>query len=252
MTQRNTFEYRKKLYKPNFLDGIYKLDKNYNELDQYDTDAFDRLLVSEYKKKGLDIALNINSLSKQLKLSHKEIDGYLMWLYKKGSIILFSNGYGNSFYDKEKNSDKNIENIYLIRLKKQFIDKINKSLKIIDKNEKYRIIYNDKKRYLYINKIFLKRFTFDKTNDLLMSFLIKNPNKKFTKTELAQKIAKKNKRKTFRIGDLQTKIISMGFKGNTLKAFFDVSSTAIIFHNPVYDSRLKNLGIEHLSISRTI
>ena len=86
MTQRNTFEYRKKLYKPNFLDGIYKLDKNYNELDQYDTDAFDRLLVSEYKKKGVDIALNINSLSKQLKLSNKEIHGYLMPPTKKTSI----------------------------------------------------------------------------------------------------------------------------------------------------------------------
>lgn len=97
----------------------------------YDTDAFDRLLVSEYKKKGLDIALNINSLSKQLKLSHEEIDGYLMWLYKKGSIILFSNGYGNSFYDKEKNSDKNIENIYLIRLNKTFVNKIDKNLQII-------------------------------------------------------------------------------------------------------------------------
>ena len=118
MTQRNTFEYKKRRYRPNFLDGIYKVSKNYNELDQYDTRAFDELLAAEYKKKGLDIALNINSLSKRLKLSNEEINGYLMWLYKKESIVLYSNGYGNSFYDKEKNTDKNIENIYLIRLKK--------------------------------------------------------------------------------------------------------------------------------------
>ena len=190
MTSRNTFEYKKRRYRPNFLDGIYKVSKDYNELDQYDTRAFDELLAAEYKKKGLDIALNINSLSKRLKLSNEEIDGYLMWLYKKESIVLYSNGYGNSFYDKEKNTDKNIENIYLIRLKKGFIDKINTSLKIIDKNEKYKITYNDKKRHLYINNLFISRFTFDKTNDRLMSFLIKNPNKKFTKTELQQKIAK--------------------------------------------------------------
>jgi len=190
MTSRNTFEYKKRRYRPNFLDGIYKVSKDYNELDQYDTRAFDELLAAEYKKKGLDIALNINSLSKRLKLSNEEINGYLMWLYKKESIVLYSNGYGNSFYDKEKNTDKNIENIYLIRLKKGFIDKINTSLKIIDKNEKYKITYNDKKRHLYVNNLFISRFTFDKTNDRLMSFLIKNPNKKFTKTELQQKIAK--------------------------------------------------------------
>ena len=85
----------------------------------------------------------------------------------------------------------------------------------------------------------------------MLFFLIKNPNKKFTKTELQQKIAKMYRLKTFRIGDLQTKIISIGFKKNTLKAFFDVSSTAIIFHNPVYESRLKDLKIEHLSIDQT-
>ena len=183
-------------------------------------------------------------------LTKIEVDKYLLWLYRKGSIVLFSNGHGNSFYDKDKNTDKNIENIYLIRLKKDFIDKINKSLKIIDKKEKYRIIYNDKKRYLYINNLYITKFTFDKTNDRLMSFLIKNPNKKYTKIELQKRIAKINRLQSFKIGDLQTKIIQIGFKKDTLKAFFDISSTSIIFHNPVYESRLKDLEIEHLSITQ--
>jgi len=51
MTSRNTFEYKKRRYRPNFLDGIYKVSKDYNELDQYDTRAFDELLAAEYKKK---------------------------------------------------------------------------------------------------------------------------------------------------------------------------------------------------------
>ena len=35
---------------------------------------------------------------------------------QKGNIILFSNGYDNGFYDKKKNLDKDLKNIYLIRL----------------------------------------------------------------------------------------------------------------------------------------
>ena len=248
MTHSNAFEYKKKEYEPNFVDS---LGMNINKLDNYDTEEFDKLIALAYKKNGLDITLNINSLSKQLKLDNTQINKYLIWLYKKGSIVLYSNGYENSFYDKEKNTDKNIKDIYLIRLKKDFIDKINKSLKIIDKNEKYKITYNDKKRYLYINNLYITKFTFDKTNDRLMSFLIKNPNKKFTKIDLQKRIAKIHRLKSFRIVDLQTKIIHIGFKKDTLKAFFDVSSTSIIFHNPVYESRLKDLKIEHLSITQT-
>ena len=248
MARDNAYKYKGKIYRPSYIDSI---GKNLNELDSYDSEEFNKLLALESKKNGLDIALNINSLSRKLKIAKLEVDKYLLWLYKKGSIVLFSNGHRNSFYDKDKNTDKNIENIYLIRLKKDFIDKINKSLKIIDKKEKYRIIYNDKKRYLYINNLYITKFTFDKTNDRLMSFLIKNPNTKFTKIELQKRIAKINRLQSFRVGDLQTKIIQIGFKGDTLKAFFDVSSTSIIFHNPVYESRLKDLKIEHLSITQT-
>ena len=248
MARDNAYKYKGKIYKPSYIDS---LGKNLNELDSYESKEFNKLLALESKKNGLDIALNINSLSRKLKISKIEVDKYLLWLYRKGSIVLFSNGHGNSFYDKDKNTDKNIENIYLIRLKKDFIDKINKSLKIIDKKEKYRIIYNDKKRYLYINNLYITKFTFDKTNDRLMSFLIKNPNKKFTKIDLQKRIAKIHRLKSFRIGDLQTKIIHIGFKKDTLQAFFDVSSTSIIFHNPVYESRLRDLKIEHLSITQT-
>ena len=116
------FKYRNKFYKPNFLDGIYKLTKNYNPLDHYDTDEFDRLLALEYQKQGANIALNINFLSKELNLSHKKINDYLMWLYKKGKIILFSNGYDNGFYDKKKNLDKDLRNIYLIRLTRFYLN----------------------------------------------------------------------------------------------------------------------------------
>ncbi|PCH82813.1 MAG: hypothetical protein COC02_05045 [Rhodospirillaceae bacterium] len=124
MAKRKIFNYKNKCYEPNFLDGIFKLSKTLNDLDQYDTFAFDQLLLTAYKKEGLDIALNINSISKKLKLSNEKINKYLMWLYKIEFIVLYSNGYQNSFYDKEKNKDKNIENIYLIRLKKSSIEKI--------------------------------------------------------------------------------------------------------------------------------
>lgn len=247
MARDNAYKYKGKIYKPSYIDS---LGKNLNELDSYESEEFNKLLALKSKKNGLDIALNINSLSRKLKISKIEVNKYLLWLYEKESIVLYSNGYGNSFYDKDKNTDKNIENIYLIRLRKKFIDKINKSLKIIDKKEKYRIIYNDKKRYLYINNLYITKFTFDKTNDRLMSFLIKNPNTKFTKIELEKEIEKTNRLGSFRVGDLQTKIIQIGFKKDTLKAFFDVSSTSIIFYNPVYESRLKDLEIDHLSITQ--
>ena len=116
MTHSNAFEYKKKEYEPNFVDS---LGVNINKLDNYDKEEFDKLIALAYKKNGLDITLNINSLSKQLKLDNTQINKYLIWLYKKGSIVLYSNGYENSFYDKEKNTDKNIKDIYLIRLKKE-------------------------------------------------------------------------------------------------------------------------------------
>lgn len=257
MTQRNTFEYRKKLYKPNFLDGIYKLDKNYNELDQYDTDAFDRLLVSEYKKKGLDIALNINSLSKQLKLSHKEIDGYLMWLYKKGSIILFSNGYGNSFYDKEKNSDKNIENIYLIRLNKTFVNKIDKNLQIIAKNlqnkiknVKYKATYDKENNKLLINGEILSKQNEFSVNKFFISFLIDNPNMEFHINEIGDMVRNNLKDDGFVLKNIQKRIYDLGFRGEIKKAFFKVSKTRLIFINPIDKSRLQKLGIKKLNLKR--
>ena len=247
MTHHNTYKYKGKIYEPYFIDS---LGNNSHNLDHYDLKEFDKLLVLKSEKNGPDIALNINSVSKKLKISEIEINKYLLWLYKRGSIVLYSNGYKNNFYEKEKNTDKNIENIYLIRLKKDFINKINKSLKIIDKIEKYRVTYNNKKRYLYVNNLYISKFTFDKTNDRLFSFLIKNPNKKFSKIEIQEKIAKINRLKSFKIGGLQTKIIQIGFKKDMLKAFFDISKTSIIFHNPVYESRMQDLELEHLSISQ--
>ena len=120
MTFKNTYKYNGKIYQPYFIDS---LGNNSHNLDYYDSEEFDKLLVLKSEKNGLDIALNINTVSKKLKISEIEINKYLLWLYKRGLIVLYSNGYKNNFYEKEKNKDKNIKNIYLIRLKKDFIRK---------------------------------------------------------------------------------------------------------------------------------
>lgn len=105
------FKYKKNLYQPCFIDHI---NDKYNNLDIYTEQEFNNILGREMKNK-IDIAININLLCEYLKLSKNEINQYLLWLYQKGSIILFSNGYANNFWDKHKNSDLNIKDIYLIR-----------------------------------------------------------------------------------------------------------------------------------------
>jgi len=95
--------------KPLYLDPIYKLTRYYNALDRYTTTAFNRIFIAEHKKKGLNIALKINFLTKKLDITEQEINKYLLYLYKNDSIILFSN-----------------KEIYLIRLRKKFINQINK------------------------------------------------------------------------------------------------------------------------------
>ena len=70
MTHGNTYKYKGKIYEPYFIDS---LGNNSHNLDHYDLKEFDKLLVLKSEKNGPDIALNINSVSKKLKISEIEI-----------------------------------------------------------------------------------------------------------------------------------------------------------------------------------
>ena len=107
----------------------------------------------------------------------------------------------------------------------------------------YEITYTPLREVL-LNKTFqLAKPDFATENDLVFSYLYKNPNQKFTKQQLEEAIDKKLTKNLHKI------VENLGFKSDLRKMFFNVSRTSISFKNPITKTDLEALEIQKIKIS---
>ncbi len=104
-----------------------------------------------------------------------------------------------------------------------------------NKNEvMYQIIYT-KQRQVLMNNAQISKPDFNSENDLVFSFLYKNPNKRLTIEEIEKAIGGKLTKSLHKI------VENLGFEGDTKKVFFSVSKTAIEFRNPIKNKNLEEM-----------
>jgi hypothetical protein len=95
-------------------------------------------------------------------------------------------------------------------------------------------------REIFLNNIFLiGKPDFNGENDLVFSYLFKNPNKPFTKNEIERVIGEALQKSLHKI------VENLGFGGDLKKVFFSVSKDSIQFNNPISK---KQMGIEYLKL----
>lgn len=90
----------------------------------------------------------------------------------------------------------------------------------------YHIIYTEDRRVMLNGLIELARTNFNGENDLIFSFLYKNPNKTYSREDL------ENACKTKFTKAFNKVVENLGFYRGLKKAFFDVSKNSIRFNNP--------------------
>lgn len=97
-----------------------------------------------------------------------------------------------------------------------------------ERNEnKFYISFNDDRKIMLNGKIELARPDLNSKNDILFSFLFKNPNQKFEKKELEMKL-------NIKIDNGFHKFVeNLNFRKGLKSAFFDINKTSIIFKNPI-------------------
>ena len=113
----------------------------------------------------------------------------------------------------------------------------------------YSLSFNG--QYLLINNAFLlARTDFDSENELVISFLIDNPNKRFTREQIKKELSKREGREVLIKKPFHKIAENLGFKGDFLKAFLDVSKTTICLRNPITRKDLDSVGIKYLKIAK--
>lgn len=106
------------------------------------------------------------------------------------------------------------------------------------------ITYSDKTREILLNNLFiLSKPNFNSTNDLVFSYLYRNPNKIVTKKELEREAT--NSPITKRLHDI---VQELGFKKDLNKAFFSVSKTQMTFRNPLTEQDLIDLDLPKIRL----
>lgn len=107
----------------------------------------------------------------------------------------------------------------------------------------YEITYTPSREIL-LNKTYqLAKPNFNTENDLVFTFLYKNPHKTYTRVQLEEQI------KTKLTKDFHKIVENLGFKGDLRRMFFSVSETSITFKNPITQEDLEALGIQKIKIS---
>lgn len=107
------------------------------------------------------------------------------------------------------------------------------------------INYSYNNREIILNDIFiLARPNFTSTNELVFSYLYKNPNRVISLKELEREATKQGITKS-----PHQIVKDLGFKKDLRKAFFNISKTNITFKNPVSKQDLDDLGIRLIKIS---
>jgi adenylate cyclase class IV len=129
-------------------------------------------------------------------------------------------------YKKEKNEYRlAVYDTLKLQEYSQMYSKL-KDFETIPKANESRIYYSDKREVLLDNKQVLSNPNFNSENDIVFTFLYKNPNITFTKAEIEIN-CKITMLKSF------SKIIeNLGFTKKLKSNFFDVSKTSIRFKNP--------------------
>lgn len=104
----------------------------------------------------------------------------------------------------------------------------------------YRITYTKRREILLNNEIRIANPDFDSENDVVFEYIYMHPDQKLTKEQIEQAINRK-------IGKSFHKILeNLNFAGNRKRAFFSVSSSSILFRNPITRADLTELDIESL------
>ena len=145
-------------------------------------------------------------------------------------------------FEKGKNFEKYLDDL---SWDNEILNSYNKQEDtVIEKNDEgeeisYRITYNEKVREIIINDWFLlSKPDFNSENEKFFTYIFKNPNKKILLKEIENVIGEQLRK------NIHSILNDLGFKGTLLKAFFNVSNTAIFFRNPV-----KKIDLEELKIS---
>lgn len=127
-------------------------------------------------------------------------------------------------------------------------------------NVVYRLSYNEMTLKLKVSGTFkakdgatlkktveLARPHLDSENDIVIGFLIKNPNRSFSKAELEKKISEKRREKFVLHKPLPKIPEKLGFTGD-LKIFLNAGVRGIRLKNPITRKDLNLEGIDYLSI----
>lgn len=102
------------------------------------------------------------------------------------------------------------------------------------------------KNRISVNGRPLGKTTFSGENDLVFDLVYKHPNKTYTKKQVEEEIKQELKK------DLDKIVENLGFVGELRKAFFDVSSKAIRFRNPVTDTLIKTERLSTYAIKEAL
>ena len=120
----------------------------------------------------------------------------------------------------------------------------NNQLNINTQNDNNPILY--KVEFTSNCEIYINNFLFNKPhqgneNAKVFSYLIRNPNRLISKTELEKNLGSVGK-------DLRKIVENLGFTGNYLKVFFQISkNTSITFRNPIRMLDLQQAKTPHLT-----
>jgi len=89
----------------------------------------------------------------------------------------------------------------------------------------------------------LKKMNYDTINEQIFDYFFKNSNRKITLDELQKSVDEPIKRSLPKI------VNELGFSGDLLRIFFNVSKNAVEFRNPIRKSYLEKIGISKLKIN---
>jgi len=107
---------------------------------------------------------------------------------------------------------------------------------------------NVRGRQVLINNTFtLSTTNFNSENNNFIDYVISNPNKKLTKTDIEKGIGQQKLKKS-----LHQITSDLGFRGEIKKLFFDVSKTAIYFRNNISENELKGLSIDKENLNKEL
>ncbi len=143
---------------------------------------------------------------------------------------------------------------YLTKIQKEpeyqeFTGKKPKQAQEVKETEKrsdivFEITYTEAREVLLNEYLQLAKPDFDRENDLVFEYLVKNPNRTIQQSEIEDTI---NSRLT---KSLHKIVENLGFIGDLRKVFFDISKSAIYFRNPVTKPTLERLSMSKIKLPR--